>query len=582
MFRLSIRSALVGLFVVMMAVIAGQGLFALTKISSVNDSVLSIGGDSLPSVATVMQINNDIARYRLAETRHIVTTDPKMTAMSEEQLSKFAAEITALRKKYDSLVASQEERDLYNSLKAHLKEYQAASAASVAASRAGDKERARAIYYGEGMKTSQAALATAQQLVDLNEAGARASVESAAANYMSARNFTFLILGIGVFTGIGAACFCFLFVARPIDRITASMGVLAAGDTDAEIPFAARKDEIGKMAAAVRVFRDNMVENRRLATEQKEAEVRAAADKKAAEERELAQQRAAEERAAAERKAAMNDLADDFEKAIGNIVEGVSSASTELEAAATTLTKTAETTQQLSTTVASASEQASANVQSVASATEEMSGSVGEISRQVQESSTIASEAVQQAQKTDARITELSHAASRIGDVVKLITAIAEQTNLLALNATIEAARAGEAGKGFAVVAQEVKNLAAQTAKATGEIGGQITGMQVATQESVAAIKEIGNTISKISQIASTIAAAVEEQGAATQEIARNVQEAAKGTAEVATNIVSVNQGAGETGSASAQVLASAQSLAGESNHLKGEVRKFLATVRAA
>ncbi|MDQ2082333.1 methyl-accepting chemotaxis protein [Xanthobacteraceae bacterium Astr-EGSB] len=582
MFRLSIRSALIGLFVLMMAVIIGQGLIALSKISSVNDSVLGIGRDSLPSVATAHQINSDIVRYRLAETRHIATSDPKMTAMSEQQLTKFGAEITALRKKYDSLVASQAERDAYNTLKAHLDEYRTASEASLAASRAGDKERARSIYYGEGMKTSQAALAAAQQLVEINEAGARELVEAAAANYSAARTFTFLVLVIGVLTGFGAAGFSFFGVARPIGHITASMSVLANGNTDAEIPFATRKDEIGHMAAAVRVFRDNMVENRRLAAEQKEAEIRAAADKKATEERELAQQRAAEEKAAAERKAAMADLANDFEKAVGNIIDGVSSASTELEAAATTLTKTAETTQQLSTTVASASEQASSNVQSVASATEEMTVSVSEISRQVQESSTIANEAVQQAQQTDTRITELSHAASRIGDVVKLITAIAEQTNLLALNATIEAARAGEAGKGFAVVAQEVKNLASQTAKATGEIGGQITGMQAATQESVTAIKEIGTTISKISQIASTIAAAVEEQGAATQEIARNVQEAARGTSQVATNIVAVNEGAGETGSASAQVLASAQSLASESTLLKTEVRKFLATVRAA
>jgi len=283
-----------------------------------------------------------------------------------------------------------------------------------------------------------------------------------------------------------------------------------------------------------------------------------------------------------ERRETLAKLADSFSATVGNIVDTVSSASTELEAAAGTLTKTAEQTQQLSATVAAASEEASANVQSVASATEEMTSSVNEISRQVQESAKIANEAVQQAQETDARINALSQAAGRIGDVVKLITAIAEQTNLLALNATIEAARAGEAGRGFAVVASEVKNLASQTAKATEEIGAQIAGMQSATQNSVAAIKEIGATIGRISSIASTIAAAVEEQGAATQEIARNVGEAAKGTAQVASNITDVNQGAGETGSASSQVLSSAQSLSGESNRLKLEVDKFLSTVRAA
>jgi methyl-accepting chemotaxis protein len=246
------------------------------------------------------------------------------------------------------------------------------------------------------------------------------------------------------------------------------------------------------------------------------------------------------------------------------------------------MSKTAETTQQLSAAVASASEESSTNVQSVASATDEMAASVSEISRQVQESSRIAGEAVTQARKTDARISELSQAAGRIGDVVKLITAIAEQTNLLALNATIEAARAGAAGKGFAVVAQEVKQLAAQTAKATDEIRSQIAGMQTATQESVTAIKEIGGTIVRISEIATTIASAVEEQGASTQEIARNVQQAAQGTAEVSGNIGEVTRGASETGSAASQVLVSAQSLANESNHLKSEVTKFLDTVRAA
>ena len=278
----------------------------------------------------------------------------------------------------------------------------------------------------------------------------------------------------------------------------------------------------------------------------------------------------------------MQKLAAEFEAAVGEIVQTVSSASTELEASATSLTRTAEETQRLTGRVEAASEEASSNVRSVAAATEEMTASVAEISRQVQESNRIAGEAVNQAEMTDARINELSKAALRIGDVVNLITTIAEQTNLLALNATIEAARAGESGRGFAVVAQEVKALAAQTASATKEISSQIAGMQVATQESVLAIKQIGATIGRISQIAATISTSVDQQGGATQEIARNVEQAALGTSEVATNIVDVNQGARRTGSASAQVLSSAQSLSGESNRLKKEVGKFLDTVRAA
>jgi PAS domain S-box-containing protein len=289
-----------------------------------------------------------------------------------------------------------------------------------------------------------------------------------------------------------------------------------------------------------------------------------------------------EKRVAVQRKADMHKLAGDFEAAVGDIIETVASAATELEAAAGTLTHTADSAQQLSIAVASASEEASTNVQSVASATEEMASSVNEISRQVQDSARMANEAVDQARHTNDRVSELSKAASRIGDVVELINTIAGQTNLLALNATIEAARAGEAGRGFAVVASEVKALAEQTAKATGEIGQQITGIQAATQESVGAIKEISGTIERLSEISSAIAAAVEEQGAATQEISRNVQQAAQGTQQVSSNITDVQRGASETGSASSQVLSSARSLSTDSNRLKLEVDKFLATVRAA
>jgi len=370
-----------------------------------------------------------------------------------------------------------------------------------------------------------------------------------------------IVAGAALLIGLLIAFFIARGIIGPLSGLTSGMKELAGGNFGVVLPGLDRKDEVGDMAQAVETFKVKAAEKAR-----DEAEAKIKQDQVAAK----------------QRKADMIKLADSFESAVGEIVETVSSSSTQLEASAGTLTSTAERAQELTTMVAAASEEASTNVQSVASATEEMASSVNEISRQVQESARMANDAVDQARKTNDRVGELSKAAARIGDVVELINTIAGQTNLLALNATIEAARAGEAGRGFAVVASEVKALAEQTAKATGEIGQQITGIQAATQESVNAIKEISGTIEKLSEISSTIAAAVEEQGAATQEISRNVQQAAQGTQQVSSNITDVQRGASETGSASSQVLSAAQSLSRDSNRLKLEVGKFLNSVRAA
>ena len=278
------------------------------------------------------------------------------------------------------------------------------------------------------------------------------------------------------------------------------------------------------------------------------------------------------------RKDAIADASERFR----TIITSLSKASSELEVTARALSDNAGNTTRLATVVANASEDASNNVQSVASATEELASSVREISQQVQESNRIAASAVKQADETDSRINALSQAANRIGDVIKLITSVAEQTNLLALNATIEAARAGEAGRGFAVVAQEVKALAAQTAKATDEIGIQIAGMQTATQEAVGSIKMISSTIGKISEITSAISAAIEEQGAATQEISGNIQRTADGTAHVAGTIAEVSHGANQTGAASSQLLSSARQLSDSTTSLQAEIDGFLKSIAAA
>jgi methyl-accepting chemotaxis protein len=417
-----------------------------------------------------------------------------------------------------------------------------------------------AIQSGRASPAELASEKLLSQAIETANAASDAATNQAAAAVTRAGRIRIAIGAIVTLVLIGAAVFASLEIGRPIRRIGEVLMELANGNKTVKIPYATRGDEVGDTARAAKTFKDNLVRMERLEAEQK----------------------AVQERAAAERKTTMHMLANEFEGTVGGIVRTVFSASSGLEDAAKMLTKTAETTEQLSGMVATASNEASTNVRSVASAADELSASVSEVGRQVQESSQIARDAVVQAAKTDQRINELFQVSQRIGDVVKVITAIAAQTNLLALNATIEAARAGASGKGFAVVAQEVKALAAQTAKATDDIGAQIAGMQAATLDSVAAIKEIGGTIDRVSGIAATMAAAVEEQGAAIREIARNVQEAANGTIQVATNITDVNRGAAETGSASAQVLASARSLSGDSNRLKIEVQKFVELVRSA
>jgi methyl-accepting chemotaxis protein len=362
----------------------------------------------------------------------------------------------------------------------------------------------------------------------------------------------------GIALGLAIAWFIGSGLASPVMAMTSAMGRLAQGDKTIMVPALGRKDEIGRMADAVEVFKQNAIEMDRLAAEQK-----------------------AEQAKQIERAEKMEAAVAEFDKAIGDVVAVVASAASEMQGTAQSLSATAEQTTQQANAVSAASEQMTQNVQTVSSATEELSSSIGEIGHQVSESTTIVGEAVTQAADTNAKVKALSEAANRIGDVVTLITEIAEQTNLLALNATIEAARAGEAGKGFAVVASEVKNLASQTAKATEEIGAQVRAIQESTVSSAASIEQITLTINRVSEISTAIASAVEEQGAATQEISRNVQQAAAGTAEVSSNIAGVTQASQQTSAGSTEVLNVASELAQNGERLKFEVDGFLRTVRS-
>jgi methyl-accepting chemotaxis protein len=559
---LSIRAKITIVVAFLLVAMTGMGLLAVRNMQSINASATDIQSDWLPSVRALGELRTGVTAYRSVVRLHLLSETVEAKAATEKRLETFSQDINKTRQVLEKLITSAEERALYNEWSQQWSVYGQDVQQVLALSRNSvgkSPHDAHELNESKVLPISKKADDILDKDIDLNNKGADAAGNAAAAAYNSAFMLLVVILGAAAVAGIGAAIYLVRDVSKGIDSIVTPMQALGGGDLSAVVLHQGEKTEIGKMADTLQLFKQTLIA--------KKANDDAAT---------------VEAQAKIEHGQRVDNVTRDFEAMIGEIVETVSSASTELEASAATLTATSLRSQQLTTAVAAASEEASTNVQSVASATEEMASSVNEISRQVQNSARIASEAVQQARKTNDRVGELAKAAARIGDVVELINTIAGQTNLLALNATIEAARAGEAGRGFAVVASEVKALAEQTAKATGEISQQISGIQAATQESVSAIKEIGDTIGRMSEISSTIASAVEEQGAATQEISRNVQQAAHGTTQVSSNITDVQRGASETGSASSQVLSAAQSLSSESNRLKLEVGKFLNSVRAA
>jgi methyl-accepting chemotaxis protein len=560
--NISIRAKIITVVAFLLVALTGMGLLAVKNMRSINASTVDIATNWMPSVRELGELRAGVITYRNVVREHMLaeTLDEKLAA--EKTLAGVVDSNTRIRQTYEPMITSPEEHALYNEWSKLWEDYKKGTQEVMALSRKAVGQIPREAHELNSKTVNKLGLQADEILkkdIDLNNSGATKATSDATDNYNSAFIMVLVILGIAVIAGIAVSLYMVRDISTGIASIVEPMQALGQGDLSAEVPHRGEKSEMGAMADALQVFKEALIAKK-------------AADEVAA----------ADAQAKIERGRRVDGITRDFEAMIGEIVNTVSSASSQLEASAGTLSNTAARAQELATTVASASEEATANVQSVASATEELTSSVTEISRQVQESARMAGDAVGQARTTTERVSELSKAATRIGDVVELINTIAGQTNLLALNATIEAARAGEAGRGFAVVASEVKALAEQTAKATGEIGQQINGIQAATNDSVNAIKDISGTIEKLSEISSTIAAAVEEQGAATQEISRNVQQAAQGTQQVSSNITDVQRGATETGSASSQVLSAAKSLSGDSGRLKTEVSKFLTSVRAA
>ncbi|UFZ06897.1 methyl-accepting chemotaxis protein [Bradyrhizobium ontarionense] len=559
---MSIRAKIISVVALLLVALTAMGLLAVASMRTMNANTVDITTNWLPSVRVLGELRAGTITYRnvirehlLAETLDDKLAQEKTAATTNEVVNKAV-------KLYEPMISSAEERAIYQDWKGVWGKYLAGTEKVMELSRkaAGQiPHDAHELNQNTVNKIGLQADEFLRKDIDLNNSGADKASADAASTYSTSFATLGVIVVVMLMVGALVSYLMVRSVSQGITSIVEPMQALGEGDLSAEIPHRGEKTEMGVMAGALQVFKDALIAKK-------------AADEAAAKDAE----------AKIERGRRVDAVTRQFEAVVGDIVNTVFSASSQLETSAGTLTSTADRSQRLATTVAAASEEASTNVQSVASATEELSSSVTEISRQVQESARMASEAVTQARTTNDQVGELSKAAARIGDVVELINTIAGQTNLLALNATIEAARAGEAGKGFAVVATEVKALAEQTSKATGEIGQQISGIQAATQESVTAIRTISGTIERLSEIASAIAAAVEEQGAATQEIARNVQQAAAGTQQVSANIADVQRGASETGSASSLVLTAAKSLSTDSDRLKTEVSRFLETVRAA
>jgi methyl-accepting chemotaxis protein len=555
----SIKTKVAIAFSLVLVTTATLGIFAIDRLGAVNEAASEIRDNWLPSTRFLGEIALAGEQFRAVEGTYLLAENVLARGNAEELLKKAEEHWQEAWKAYEAVIAPGEERALADAISKSWTGYIELHKQMTDLVDQSSHGSAVALFSEDMLKSMEDYRTKLRADLDFNLTHGKLAADHGSELHSSSRIAILGALGLAVLLCVAAASVIITGVLRPIAALTVTMGHLAKHDLETKIAGLGRTDEIGRMADAVQVFKESMIETDRLHDAQ-----------------------AAEAAAKEQRAGALMALMRDFEAKVGQLVGSLSTSATQMEGTAQSMSSTAEETNQRSVAVAAAAEQASANVQTVATAAEELSSSVAEIGRQVVQSSKIAGKAVEDARRTDATVQQLATGAQKIGEVVTLIQDIASQTNLLALNATIEAARAGEAGKGFAVVASEVKSLANQTAKATEEISGQITQIQESTQQAVEAIRGIGQVIGEISEITATVAAAVEEQGAATHEIARNVEEASRGTADVTRNISGVREASATTGSAAGQVLNAAGELTKQAEFLSAEVNGFLANVRAA
>ncbi len=538
----------------------GIVLYASLAVTQLSDTAAALVDGNATRVQLALQAESAFNNAAISEKNVILSGDAKVAQGHIELYNKATSATLDAIGKFEAITQETEQRALIDTFRTAVTGRREASAQVFELALAGKMKEAFDHSRGVAAKHRQIAIAAVSKLIAMNVEKMRAARDASVA--MAAQTRAWLVIGAaaGLICAFGILGWIALFqISRPLASMTDEMTKLANGDLSIEIKGAERADEVGGLARSLQVFKENAITARRLETEQREQQ-----DQK--EKRQLA----------------VEGYIAIFDEQVSEALDTLSAASTEMHATAGSMSATAAETGRQATAVATASDQASANVQTVAAATEQLHASTNEISRQVTQSAEFASTAVVEAERTNATIQGLAETAQKIGDVVSLIQNIASQTNLLALNATIEAARAGEAGRGFAVVASEVKALANQTAKATEDISTQIAAIQDETGLAVDAIKAIGGTIRQMNEIASAIAAAVEEQGAATRDISHNIQLVAQGTSGVASNIAGVNEAVEETGNAAGEVLTAADELSRQADTLRSNVTGFLDKIRAA